>query len=413
MFASPTATREVNNSVHDATWTARDQAIVDQAEPSLAVGRELKRWWKSVDGRQAYAEKFPLVRTFNRPDDSFGFFDLAPTTRGEIPVMGDVQSMFYDQPKGAGGGRWREEVREFVLRYFMRVSDFRPPAAVAVRGRAAPPWLAALSWCPDEGVEREGFGYTQLYFKRSADGHTGKFSEQQQFAISDLRDLGPKYAWIICRVRIFDFDIRFRPFGVDGPELAVPLKEDTYVVLAPDLVSDLDHPEPGVHGEYGIGYTVFPDPFASGLLAYGPGKFAAGFQLITFRVLQSGETRADLVFVVNRPEKLFRTPVDPLTWPFRFADALTFGLSARFLAPAQRLAESPILDGLTLLNSVTGEWLDREFCISREQLESTMLVQHFMQHYQMITGSLLTWRQVANWLDENTIPQWVRSGISS
>ena len=328
--------------MHYAALTDRDRAIIDQAEPSLALGRELRSWWTSVDAQNSYALKFPLVRSFNRPDEGFGFFDVAPTTRGEFKVMGDVQTMFYDQPEGADVTRWCDELREFVLRYFLRVSDYRPPAAAAERGRVAPWRLAALSWCDDEGVERKGFGYSQLYFKRSCDGSTGKFGENQRFAITDLRDIGPKYEWIICRVQIFDFDVRIRPMGLEGPQLSVPLKEDTYIVISADLISDIDNPEPGVLGEYGIGYTVFSDPLAGGLLAYGPGKFSGGFQLINFQVLDSGETRVEMVFVVNRPERLLQTSANPLAWPFQLANFATLGLSSRLLGPIQRLAESPI-----------------------------------------------------------------------
>jgi hypothetical protein len=53
------------------------------------------------------------------------------------------------------------------------------------------------------------------------------------------------------------------------------------------------------------------------------------------------------------------------------------------------------------------------FCISKEQLERTFLLQHFMQHYETAAGSLFTWRQVRDWLDEASIPQWVKTGRSS
>ena len=41
-----------------------------------------------------------------------------------------------------------------------------------------------------------------------------------------------------------------------------------------------------------------------------------------------------------------------------------------------------------------------------------MLVQHFMQHYSMIVNALLTWRQIPNWLDEKSLPEWVKTGVS-
>jgi hypothetical protein len=37
-------------------------------------------------------------------------------------------------------------------------------------------------------------------------------------------------------------------------------------------------------------------------------------------------------------------------------------------------------------------------------------VRHFLQHYQTIVGSLLTWRSIADWCDEAALPEWVRRG---
>jgi hypothetical protein len=55
----------------------------------------------------------------------------------------------------------------------------------------------------------------------------------------------------------------------------------------------------------------------------------------------------------------------------------------------------------------------KDLCISKEQLEKDFLVQHFRQHYQMIVGSLTTWRRIPDWLDATSLPDWVRSGVSS
>ena len=51
-------------------------------------------------------------------------------------------------------------------------------------------------------------------------------------------------------------------------------------------------------------------------------------------------------------------------------------------------------------------------CISTETLEKLFLMQHFKQHYQTIVGSMLTWRQIPNWLDTPSLPSWVISGLS-
>ena len=79
----------------------------------------------------------------------------------------------------------------------------------------------------------------------------------------------------------------------------------------------------------------------------------------------------------------------------------------------QKPGFDPLLLGIDMLNRITGGRAARDYCISREQLEMDFLIQHFMQHYQMIIGALSTWRQVHNWLDPASIPKWMRQGVIS
>ena len=37
-----------------------------------------------------------------------------------------------------------------------------------------------------------------------------------QYAIVDLREIGPTYDWVVLKVRIFDFRLSFQPFGPGG-----------------------------------------------------------------------------------------------------------------------------------------------------------------------------------------------------
>ena len=84
---------------------------------------------RDVDRRSAYADKFRLIRKFNQSDTSFAFFDHAPLGPEGLRVMGVVEDMFYDQPKAHSVDRMHDELRSFVLRYFLRVSDYRRPGA--------------------------------------------------------------------------------------------------------------------------------------------------------------------------------------------------------------------------------------------------------------------------------------------
>ena len=186
----------------------------------------------------------------------------------------------------------------------MRVSDFRrPQASIKFERPVPPPLLRPLTWCPEEYPARQGFGYAQFYYKLRESGRVGKFPEEKRFSIVDVRELFQKYEWIVLGIWIFDFNLTFRPFGPGLPQVDIPLGEHQWAVMSRDFILNEDNPEPGVLGDYGYGYAVLRNPTDRGLLAYGPGRFDAGFQLFNFRVLESGEARVKLVFVVNRPEK--------------------------------------------------------------------------------------------------------------
>src|SRR5713226_6174421 len=94
--------RELTAVQANSTWTREDRAVLACVEGALAAGVGLLRWWRQTHAANAYAHRFDLIRTFNQPDTSFGFFDQAPLRHGKIPVMGIVEEMLYDQPKHAG-----------------------------------------------------------------------------------------------------------------------------------------------------------------------------------------------------------------------------------------------------------------------------------------------------------------------
>ena len=405
-----------------------ERLVLASVDRYLADGIALKRWWDAAYARDSFAEKFELERVFNRPDTSFGFFDTVQLARGPLAVMGNYQEMLYDRPRAPANltdeaARWMQrQMREFVLRYFMRVSDFRLPEVYVEPGRAAPPrYLERLSWCTHEDVRRQGFGFRQLYYKRRDTGEVGRFAESEETAIVDLREVGRAYEWIILRVRIFDFKFTFQPLGPGGVEVSVPLEEESYLVLTSDFVTDASSPAPGVRGRYGLGYAFIKDP-AQGLVAYGPGQFDAAIELINFEVLDSGETRVGMVFVVNRPERIASVELDPFDWSIRLADAFSFGITSRLLAPVRGALRGlptsagsfdPVYGYVSLVNALTGNEAGRRLCITREQLEKDFLAQHFAQHYTAVSGSLVTWRQIPDWLDEARLPQWVVRGRSS
>src|SRR5262249_734611 len=114
----------VSNGLNDT-----DRTIVGFADKTLDEGVQLQRWWEAGHAKGSYGPKLDVIREFNNDDSSFGFFGVAPVGGRDLPVMGIVQEMFYDRQKQATGQTIQPQLKEFVLKHFMRVSHFRQPEA--------------------------------------------------------------------------------------------------------------------------------------------------------------------------------------------------------------------------------------------------------------------------------------------
>jgi hypothetical protein len=405
--------------------TREEHEILARAERYLEDALALKRWWTDADARGAYQKRFELERTFNRAASSYGFFGEALIAGGTMPVMGNVQDMFYDQPKtppqmAGDSARWmKEQLREFALRYFMRVSSFRKPEPFVPEPRPEGDFLLRnLSWCTEPRTVREGFGFTQLFYK-TVNNEIGKFEDP--FAIVDMRDIGRRYEWIVLKVKIFDFSFKIRPFRDSESGLVFGLDEESYLVVNREFIVDQEKPRPGMLGRYAIGYGFIKSP-NPGLLAYGPGEFDAAFEQIEFNVNEDGRVGVHMVFVVNRPARIANVSLNPLEWSLRLADLMTLGAASPVLDPLRAAINrvpfslgsfDPVLTYISALNTITGGVAAENYCISKEQLDKTFLLQHFLQHYETAVGSLLTWRRVRDWLDEDSVPEWAKTGRSS
>jgi len=404
-----------------------DRLICEQVDTYLSRGLALKRWWQRDGAAGPDSRRFELAFTHNRPDVSFGFFSRTPVDGRTLPILGNFQTQFYDQPKSPSADRdaaarfLNAELREFVLRYFLRVSDFANPQPYTADDPHPPFFLRPFSLCNGREIPRQGFGFSQLYFKRADTGEIGRFPASMRRRIVDLRTLGPVFEWIVARVQIFNFAFQAKPFGDSGPSMTLPLDERSLLVLTSDFVSD-ETTAASLHageiGHYGFGYAFVKDP-VPGLLAWGPGRFDAAFQTIDFRVLDDGRIRVDMVFTANRPTGVLAIPASPPLAALEMADIASLGLLAPVTAPLRTLAGllplgqvafDPVFPALALLNAATAGYAARELCISREQVEKDLLLLHFERHYATLAGSLQTWRQIRDWRDEASLPRWVVTG---
>jgi hypothetical protein len=128
-----------------------------------------------------------------------------------------------------------------------------------------------------------------------------------------------------------------------------------------------------------------------------------------------------MIFVANRLHKVLNVVVDPLDWGLGFADRISFGLANGVLGPARdllnrlplRFTVDPVSTYISIANSVSGNYAQRQLCVSLETLEKLFLLKHFQQHFAAILGTLLTWRQIPDWLDEEQLPPWIITGLGS
>ena len=128
-----------------------------------------------------------------------------------------------------------------------------------------------------------------------------------------------------------------------------------------------------------------------------------------------------MIFIANRPTQVANLIVDPVGFGFRIADVFSFGMASRLFAPAKTILDrlpirfnvDPVSGYINGTNLISAGRAANTLCISREQLEKFFLLQHFKQHYETLNGSLTTWRQIPDWLDEKNLPPWVISGVSS
>ena len=409
--------KPISQSDELSSKETNSHVLLVEVENALEKGKQLKTWLESKHGQ--FANQFPVVRRFNLAESSYGFYDKAYINGSNTPVMGIFEEFSFDRVRSENLVLASANLREFVLKYLLRISDYRLPKTVVNPGAESlsSRLFKPLSWCSYEGAEREGFGYEQLMLKRY--GKVESTNPPDRFEIQDLRKVVDPLDWLLLNVEIFDFNFSWQPFGASSAELVLPIRQSSYLVVSPEFLTD----EPTSRAadaiaEFGIGYAFVRNP-GSSLLAYGPGQFDAAIKLINFRLLRSGEIKVQMSFVANRPKRVSVVPLNPINWLSEIAKALPTELARPLESLLPRTnVDSPIsIDPVYLyvdvLDAATCGYAKRNLCVSREQLEKLFLARHYQQHYQMIVGALSTWRNIPDWTNESRIPKWVRSGVSS
>lgn len=418
----------------DSAPSAPAQARVDEevllgsVERYLERGRALRRWWRGAD-RARLRRRFDLGSCDRRGESGFGFFDQAEVDGAAMPIMGCCQRMFYDRPKVESSSPaecrtvLEDQLRAFVLRYFMRISVFPAPRSAddriehAAARRRAPNPPRPLDPRTQGRLRSFGFAFSQRYYK-TLDGAVGRFPPDARATIVDLRQLAERYAWIVVKLRVLDFAFTWAPLGSEGPRISLPTPAESFIVLSPDLITDRpSDPAAGRReGHYGLGYAFIKDP-RCGPLGYGPGAFDAAIELIDFRVDPAGAVAVAMAFLSNRPQRLIDVPIDPAAWGLSLARRFGgpsdwLGALDRLhrLSPLHRLRFDPLFGALDAADLLSGGAAEERLGLSRRSLEEAFLIKHFEQHHRTLAATLHSWRQVPNWLDSAALPGWAEGG---
>ena len=406
--------------------TDEDRDLLEGVERALANAVALKRWWEQANANSSYAKRYELVREFNESKHSFAFFDEVHLDGQTIPVMGTVDDMLYDRQKDKPTEKSRDQFREFILHYFMRVSSYRPPAAIVGTGQArhsdVRTFVQPLSWCPTGAPTLAGFGYSQQYFKLRDSGLVGKFRERDWYTIVDLREIGNTFEWIIVKVQVFNVPLTFRPFGPKSFAVDLPQQEEFYLIISPEFVTCQDDPRPDVLGRYGFGYAILKREEHTNIFASSPDVFATGFQLLDFELDNKGQSSVRLVMVTNRPTRILDIDLNPVGLAFGLADLISFGFASRLFSPVRGIFEKlspginhfdPVTSYMSLADALSAGISAEQLCISMETIEKEMLRQNFIQHYDLVVGSIVTWRHTQDWLDPTQLPNQATWGVHS
>ena len=403
--------------------TDQDRQVLENVEVAYAEGLALKAWWDDISSRDAFTRKFQLVKEFHKPDFSFGYIEDSPVG----PVMGEGQSFFYDRPKVPPNATTREltaewvnrQMREWVLRYFVRNLSSRASEAYPEAGDPAP-CLGWLSQCPRNRDLRRDIGFYQKFYREKGGGATGRFPEDAEQTFVDVREIGTRYDWVVAKARLLDFRLTFHPLGRHAPPLVlIDHNEHLWVLFTPYFNCDRENPEKGVLGEYGMGFSIIRPPVADNVFTFGPQVFHYGFNYFRFRVFESGLVRASVVFCCNQLDGILPLPVSPVDWAQQLAHLATFGVSSRLLGrwqnqierlPLSKATIDPVFNSIELLNFLTGDALARDYCISKEEIFKFILRKHATVFQQLISDSVRIWRQVPDWLDAAALPRWVAEG---
>jgi hypothetical protein len=327
---------------------------------------------------------------------------VAELKAGPLPVVGVVEQLTFTRHTRPVAEAV-EQVRSFVMRYFLGTANYKTDSRFSLGSFRAPG-----SEAPAPG----GWDFSQCFYKMRGSGEVGKFSPAESERLIDLRDLTDVYEWVVLKARLLNYKIELSPLTGTDITLSIPFSavadDAEYAVISSDFVFDEVRPAPGVAARVGLGYALLPSPGKpGGVLRYGPGHFASGFQGWHFEVRDSGETLIASPFTVPRPTRLLDLGPDPVSVTFRLVDQLTGGAASRAM-PTLKNGLDPVLSSLAALDSVTNGWAGQRMGLSVQGLERFLMEQHLLSVFRTFRGMAHLFHLVADWtVSPGELPEWI------
>ena len=284
-------------------------------------------------------------------------FVIAPGFPGGDAVSG----FFGDVHVGGTTGRYMGYDAEY---FFDRAGHTPPKARQAAQWLvdqtkmfALRYWLRAEAWALPEPYEkisrpadRDLAGYLNLMqaFKSRVDGAVGQFPEAVARAVIDLRELETTYEWITLSRSGSDLRVSLAVPGSARLSISAPFATSSTIALHADLTVNRRLPAPGI-AEFGAGFSPVP-PAGVRSLVRNFDFLQTGLRLQTLRVHDDGQITLRTVTIMQR-----------VTAPLDY-----------FVKP--------------------------------------LLCEHATLLRDKLLGTRCVWQQASNWLDESSIPLWLRKG---
>lgn len=274
------------------------QALTRDTEIAIERGCRLMNWWSQNEAR---LKPFQIPARDKNLVEITGFYDALQTESGQSSVMGCLQAARFQC-----GADSSSDVTP--LNTFLRTE------------------FASRAGWSDPGGRPAGFGYEALLCKLKETGEVQRVQNGTDPGALDFAAVGNKYEWLMLRVDLHDF-VRCTPLRSVSKIASKFVKEAAYVVLHDSYAKPVGDPLTSTVAECLFGYSFLPCACERGIFGFGPGHFNSAIKQFRFSLLESGELRISVAFVVApRSEKVLDLwGFCPVYSSVHLLDALTLG----------------------------------------------------------------------------------------